>query len=140
MISKEEWRASRLRRKWKSGRSPKRSGTTAASSKAVTAGMSSTSAASSNGCKRKPQERMRLPEASMEDDAMRVHTQKGMKDNYMIFAMRAADEQRAAVKANTHRGNAERRDFFMGIVKDAAAAAGVAIGWAFIAAGCAVIQ
>ena len=28
---------------------------------------------------------------------MRVHTQKGMKDNYMIFAMRAADEQRAAV-------------------------------------------
>lgn len=42
--------------------------------------------------------------------------------------------------ANTHRGNAERRDFFMGIVKDAATVAGVAIGWAFIAAGCAVIQ
>lgn len=82
---------------------------------------------------------MRLLEASMED-AMRVHTQKGMKDNYMIFAMRAADEQRAAVKANTHRGNAERRDFFMEIVKDVAATAGVAIGWAFIAAGCAVIQ
>lgn len=48
---------------------------------------------------------------------MRVHTQKGMKDNYMIFAMRAADEQRAAVKANTHRGNAERRDFLTEIVK-----------------------
>lgn len=63
---------------------------------------------------------------------MRVHTQKGMKDNYMIFAMRAADEQRAAVKANTHRGNAERRDFFVGIVKDVAATAGVAIGWAFL--------
>lgn len=46
----------------------------------------------------------------------------------------------AQTAANTHRGNAERRDFFMGIVKDAAAAAGVAIGWAFIAAGCAVIQ
>ena len=57
-----------------------------------------------------------------------------------IFAMRAADEQRAVVKANTHRGNAERRDFFVGIVKDVAATAGVAIGWAFIAAGCAVIQ
>lgn len=42
--------------------------------------------------------------------------------------------------ANTHRGNAERRDFLTGIVKDMAAAAGVAIGWAFIAAGCAVIQ
>lgn len=46
----------------------------------------------------------------------------------------------AQIAANTHRGNAERRDFFMGIVKDAAAAAGVALGWAFIAAGCAVIQ
>ena len=46
----------------------------------------------------------------------------------------------AQTAENTHRGNAERRDFFMGIVKDAAAAAGVAIGWAFIAAGCAVIQ
>ena len=123
-----------------SGRSQKKRGIPAASSKAVTAGMSSTSAASSNDCKRKLQERMRLPEASMEDDAMRVHTQKGMKDNYMIFAMRAADEQRAAVKANTHRGNAERRDFLTEIVKDVAATAGVAIGWAFIAAGCAVIQ
>ena len=46
----------------------------------------------------------------------------------------------AQIAANTHRGNAERRDFLMGIVKDVAAAAGVAIGWAFIAAGCAVIQ
>lgn len=46
----------------------------------------------------------------------------------------------AQTAANTHRGNAERRDFFMGIVKDVAAAAGVALGWAFIAAGCAVIQ
>lgn len=46
----------------------------------------------------------------------------------------------AQTVANTHRGNAERRDFFMGILKDVAAAAGVALGWAFIAAGCAVIQ
>ena len=46
----------------------------------------------------------------------------------------------AQIAENTHRGNAERRDFFVGIVKDVAAAAGVAIGWAFIAAGCAVIQ
>lgn len=46
----------------------------------------------------------------------------------------------AQTVANTHRGNAERRDFFMRIVKDVAAAAGVALGWAFIAAGCAVIQ
>ena len=42
--------------------------------------------------------------------------------------------------ANTHHGNAERRDFLMGIVKDVATVAGVAIGWVFIAAGCAVIQ
>ena len=46
----------------------------------------------------------------------------------------------AQTAENTHRGNAERRDALMGIVKDAAAAAGVAIGWAFIAVGCAVIQ
>ena len=46
----------------------------------------------------------------------------------------------AQTVANTHRGNAERRDFFMGILKDVAAAAGVALGWAFSAAGCAVIQ
>lgn len=54
------------------------------------------------------------------------------------------DREREMVAAqtaeNTHRGNAERRDFLMEIVKDAAAAAGVALGWAFIAAGCAVIQ
>lgn len=42
--------------------------------------------------------------------------------------------------ANTHHGNAERRDFLMEIVKGVATVAGVAIGWAFIAAGCAVIQ
>ena len=46
----------------------------------------------------------------------------------------------AQTAANTHRGNAERRDFLTEIVKDVEAAAGVAIGWAFIAAGCAVIQ
>lgn len=49
-------------------------------------------------------------------------------------------EMTAQTAENTHRGNAERRDALMGIVKDVAAAAGVAIGWAFIAAGCAVIQ
>ena len=41
--------------------------------------------------------------------------------------------------ANTHHGNAERRDFLMVIVKYVAAVAGVALGWAFIAAGCAVV-
>jgi hypothetical protein len=41
---------------------------------------------------------------------------------------------------NTHHGNEERRDFLMEIVKDVATVAGVAIGWVFIAAGCAVIQ
>lgn len=46
----------------------------------------------------------------------------------------------AQIAANTHRGNAERRDFLMGIVKDVVAAASVALGWAFIATGCAVIQ
>ena len=45
----------------------------------------------------------------------------------------------AQTAANTYRGNAERRDFLMGIVKDVAAVAGVALGWAFIAAGCAVV-
>lgn len=53
---------------------------------------------------------------------------------------RECEMMAAQIAANTHRGNAERRDFFMRIVKDAAAAAGVALGWAFIAAGCAVIQ
>lgn len=42
--------------------------------------------------------------------------------------------------ANTHHGNAERRDFLMEIVKGVATVAGVSLGWAFIAAGCAVIQ
>ena len=45
----------------------------------------------------------------------------------------------AQTAANTYRGNAERRDFLMGIVKDVAAVAGVALGWAFIAAGCVVV-
>lgn len=45
----------------------------------------------------------------------------------------------AQTAANTYRGNVERRDFLMGIVKDVAAVAGVALGWAFIAAGCAVV-
>lgn len=59
--------------------------------------------------------------------------------NQMIDA-REREMMAAQIAANTHHGNAERRDFFMEIVKDAAAAAGVALGWAFIAAGCAVIQ
>lgn len=57
-----------------------------------------------------------------------------------MMAAREREMMAAQIAANTHRGNAERRDFFMGIVKDVAAAAGVALGWAFIAAGCAVIQ
>ena len=57
-----------------------------------------------------------------------------------MMAAREREMMAAQIAANTHNGNAERRDFFMGIVKDVAAAAGVAIGWAFIAAGCAVIQ
>lgn len=57
-----------------------------------------------------------------------------------MMAARDREMMAAQIAANTHRGNAERRDFFMGIVKDVAAAAGVALGWAFIAAGCAVIQ
>lgn len=57
-----------------------------------------------------------------------------------MMAARDREMMAAQIAANTHHGNAERRDFFMGIVKDVAAAAGVALGWAFIAAGCAVIQ
>ena len=57
-----------------------------------------------------------------------------------MMAAREREMMAAQIAENTHRGNAERRDFFMGIVKDVAAAAGVALGWAFIAAGCAVIQ
>lgn len=60
-----------------------------------------------------------------------VHQMMDDREREMVAAQTAA---------NTHRGNAERRDFLTGIVKDMAAAAGVAIGWAFIAAGCAVIQ
>lgn len=59
---------------------------------------------------------------------------------HQMMEAREREMMAAQIAENTHRGNAERRDFFMGIVKDAAAAAGVAIGWAFIAAGCAVIQ
>lgn len=59
---------------------------------------------------------------------------------HQMIEAREREMMAAQIAENTHRGNAERRDFFMGIVKDAAAAAGVAIGWAFIAAGCAVIQ
>lgn len=58
--------------------------------------------------------------------------------NRMMEA-REREMMAAQTAANTHRGNAERRDFLMGIVKDVAAVAGVALGWAFIAAGCAVV-
>lgn len=60
-----------------------------------------------------------------------VHQMIDAREREMVAAQTAE---------NTHRGNAERCDFLTGIVKDVAAAAGVAIGWAFIAAGCAVIQ
>lgn len=59
---------------------------------------------------------------------------------HQMMEAREREMMAAQTAENTHRGNAERRDALMGIVKDAAAAAGVAIGWAFIAAGCAVIQ
>lgn len=59
---------------------------------------------------------------------------------HQMMDAREREMMAAQIAENTHRGNAERRDFFMRIVKDAAAAAGVALGWAFIAAGCAVIQ
>ncbi len=73
LISREEWRASRRRRKWISGNLPRKSGAPAASSKAGTAGMSSTSRASSNGCKKRPRERMRRPKGGMKmrEKAMR---------------------------------------------------------------------
>lgn len=60
-----------------------------------------------------------------------VHRMMEAREREMVAAQPAE---------NTHRGNAERRDFLMEIVKGVAAAAGVALGWAFIAAGCAVIQ
>lgn len=56
-----------------------------------------------------------------------------------MIEAREREMMAAQTAANTHRGNAERRDFLMGIVKDVAAVAGVALGWAFIAAGCAVV-
>lgn len=59
---------------------------------------------------------------------------------HRMMEAREREMMAAQTAANTHRGNAECRDFLMGIVKDVAAVAGVAIGWAFIAAGCAVIQ
>lgn len=59
---------------------------------------------------------------------------------HQMMEVREREMMAAQIAENTHRGNTERRDALMGIVKDAAAAAGVAIGWAFIAAGCAVIQ
>ena len=56
--------------------------------------------------------------------------------------MEAREREMAAAQtaANPHCGNAERRNCLTKIVKDVAAAAGVALGWAFIAAGCAVMQ
>jgi hypothetical protein len=65
---------------------------------------------------------------------------EAVKIVHQMMEAREREMVAAQIAENTHRGNAERRDFFVGIVKDAAAAAGVAIGWAFIAAGCAVIQ
>lgn len=59
---------------------------------------------------------------------------------HQMMEAREREMVAAQIAENTHHGNAERRDFLMEIVKDAAAAAGVALGWAFIAAGCAVIQ
>lgn len=59
---------------------------------------------------------------------------------HQMMEAREREMMAAQIAENMHRGNAERRDFFMEIVKDVAAAAGVALGWAFIAAGCAVIQ
>lgn len=59
---------------------------------------------------------------------------------HQMMEAREREMMAAQIAENTHRGNAERRDFFAKIVKDVVATAGVAIGWAFIAAGCAVIQ
>lgn len=65
---------------------------------------------------------------------------EAVKVVHQMMEAREREMMAAQIAENTHRGNTERRDALMGIVKDAAAAAGVAIGWAFIAAGCAVIQ
>lgn len=59
---------------------------------------------------------------------------------HRMMETREREMMAAQTAANTHHGNEERRDFLMEIVKDVATVAGVAIGWAFIAAGCAVIQ
>lgn len=59
---------------------------------------------------------------------------------HQMMEAREREMMAAQTAANTHRGNAERRDFLMEIVKGVATVAGVAIGWVFIAAGCAVIQ
>lgn len=59
---------------------------------------------------------------------------------HRMMEAREREMMAAQIAANTHRGNADRRDFLMEIVKGVATVAGVAIGWAFIAAGCAVIQ
>lgn len=59
---------------------------------------------------------------------------------HQMMETREREMMAAQTAANTHRGNAERRDFLMEIVKGVATVAGVAIGWVFIAAGCAVIQ
>lgn len=60
-----------------------------------------------------------------------VHQMMEAREREMVAAQTAA---------NPHRWNAERRNCLTKIAKDVAAAAGVALGWAFIAAGCAVIQ
>lgn len=58
---------------------------------------------------------------------------------HQMMEAREREMMAAQIAENTHRGNTERRDALMGIVKDVAAVAGVALGWAFIAAGCAVV-
>lgn len=60
-----------------------------------------------------------------------VHQMMEAREREMVAAQTAA---------NPHCGNAERRNCLTKIAKDVAAVAGVALGWAFIAAGCAVIQ
>ena len=59
---------------------------------------------------------------------------------HQMMETREREMMATQTAANTHHGNAERRDFLMEIVKGVATVAGVAVGWAFIAAGCAVIQ
>ena len=59
---------------------------------------------------------------------------------HRMMETREREMTAAQIAANTHRGNAERSNLLMEIVKGVATVAGVAIGWGFIAAGCAVIQ